>query len=120
MRAGALHFTLVVAAMLALPAAAVAQRPGLPAVPIPGDPLAGDAEEFTGHAAAPSPVKTPRVPRHPFMAPNGRSNLHNDAYMTDVYRRLVGPLGRGTSIRAGVRLGHVRHPRQDRDDLRRG
>jgi hypothetical protein len=97
MRAGALHLTLVVAAMLALPAAAAAQQPGLPVVPISGDPLAGDVEEFTGHAAAPSPVKTPRVPRHPFMAPNGRSNLHNDAYMTDVYRRLEGPLGRGTS-----------------------
>jgi len=96
MRAGALHFTLVVAA-LALPAAAAAQQPGLPVVPVPGDPLARDVEEFTGHAATPRPVKAPRVPRHPFMAPNGRSNLHNDAYMTDVYRRLEGPLGRGTT-----------------------
>lgn len=26
-----------------------------------------------------------KVPSHPFMAPNGRSNLHNDPYMTDAY-----------------------------------
>jgi hypothetical protein len=24
-------------------------------------------------------------PQHPYLAPNGRSNVHNDAYMTDVY-----------------------------------
>lgn len=25
------------------------------------------------------------APSHPYMAPNGKSNIHNDAYMTDVY-----------------------------------
>ncbi len=31
------------------------------------------------------------VPQHPFLAPNGRSNTHNDAYMTDTYET-SGPL----------------------------
>jgi hypothetical protein len=97
MRAGALHLMLVLAAALAAPAAAVAQQPGVPVLPITGDPVAGNVAQFSGHAATPRRVKAPRVPRHPFMAPNGRSNLHNDAYMTDVYRDLAGPLGRGTT-----------------------
>ena len=33
------------------------------------------------------------MPRHPFMAANGRSNLHNDAYQTDTYT-WAGPRGR--------------------------
>ncbi|RME21037.1 MAG: hypothetical protein D6806_15395, partial [Deltaproteobacteria bacterium] len=27
------------------------------------------------------------IPQHPHMAPNGRSNMHDDAYMTDTYER---------------------------------
>ncbi|MBN1771317.1 MAG: hypothetical protein JXB32_08660, partial [Deltaproteobacteria bacterium] len=32
------------------------------------------------------------VPQHPFLAPNGRSNMHDDAYMTDTYET-PGPSG---------------------------
>ena len=39
----------------------------------------------------PSPATLP--PRHPFMAPNGRSNIHDDAYMSGAYE-FPGPLGR--------------------------
>ncbi|MEA2401143.1 MAG: hypothetical protein QOK00_1546 [Thermoleophilaceae bacterium] len=52
---------------------------------------------FTGHKAKPHPVPAPRVPRHPFMAPNGRNAVHNDAYQTDTYRN-SGPLG-GSNMR---------------------
>ena len=57
------------------------------------------------------------------MAANGRSNLHNDAYMTDTYagRRSAGP-EHGAAVdvlRRRLRLGHVRPRRADRDDLRR-
>jgi hypothetical protein len=97
MRLRASHVGIVVAAALLAPAGAAAQQPGLPVLPIPGDPLAGGLDEFSGNAADPRPVEVPPVPRHPFMAPNGRSNLHNDAYMTDVYPTETGPLGRGTS-----------------------
>jgi hypothetical protein len=116
MRAHALELV-AVAAALALPATASAQLPGVPVMPIPGDPLATDLEQFSGHAATPRRAGAPRVPRHPFMAPNGRSNLHNDAYMTDVYRDLEGPLGRGTTTDSalfGRECGSVTFDRRDR------
>ena len=53
--------------------------------PIPQDPDA-DVPGFVGSAATLDPTAGVDVPRHPFMAPNGRSNLHNDAYQTDSYR----------------------------------
>jgi hypothetical protein len=85
----------VVAAFVVIPAGAGAQVAGLPVLPIPSDPL-GDAPRFEGEAATPNPIGgVPEPPRHPFMAPNGRSNIHNDAYMTDTYR-VSGPLGDGT------------------------
>jgi hypothetical protein len=74
---------------------AAAQTPGLPVVPILGDPLGGSVSPFEGSIAVPQPIRgVPEPPRHPFMAPNGRSNIHNDAYMTDTYR-VGGPLGDG-------------------------
>src|SRR3954469_25863334 len=47
---------------------------------------------FIGHFAHPQPVSAPRAPQNPFMAPNGRSNVHDDAYQTDTYT-WAGPLG---------------------------
>jgi hypothetical protein len=83
-----------VAALLGTAPAALAQVPGVPVTPIPGSPLAS-APEFEGGTAVAKPIKGVRKPpRHPFMAPNGRSNLHNDAYQTDAYR-FAGPLGDG-------------------------
>ncbi|HEY3192783.1 MAG TPA: hypothetical protein VGJ61_08375 [Solirubrobacterales bacterium] len=77
-------------------APAAAQDPGLPVVPIPGDPLGGSVTPFEGATAVPDPVggMTP-PPQNPFMAPNGRSNIHDDAYMTDTYA-VGGPLGDGS------------------------
>jgi hypothetical protein len=86
-----------VAALFLFPAGAGAQVTGLPVLPILGDPL-GSAPEFEGEAATPQPIAgVSEPPRHPFMAPNGRSNIHNDAYMTDVYR-VSGPLGDGEEL----------------------
>jgi hypothetical protein len=73
------------AAGLAGAPAAGAQIEGLPPIPIPSTPLADDPA-FTGRAASLDPIDAPAVPRHPFMAPNGLSNLHNDAYQSDAYR----------------------------------
>jgi hypothetical protein len=76
-----------------VPAPAAAQTAGEQPLAIP-DPFSG-APEFTGAPATLDPVQTAPVPRHPFMAANGRSNLHNDAYMSDTYRQ-PGPLGEAT------------------------
>ena len=71
--------------VLALGAPA-ARAEGVPAVPIPQNPsdLAA-VPGFTGAPAVPRAVPLPTVPQNPFMAPNGRSNLHDDAYMTNTY-----------------------------------
>jgi hypothetical protein len=62
--------------------------------PIPEGPGAGSLTEFIGSPATANPVPFDEPPRHPFMAPNGRSNLHVDGFQTDV-NSWVGPLGRG-------------------------
>jgi len=81
---------------LALPAAAAAQTPGVPPQPIGGNSTSAPA--FFGAPAVADPIEQRwRVPRHPFMAPNERSNLHNDAYQTDAYR-VSGPLGRDVQV----------------------
>src|SRR5215217_9019315 len=79
--------------LAALAAAFLAAQPATAATPIPQNQsdLSG-LQLFTGHKAKPHPLAAPRVPRHPFMAANGRNAVHNDAYQTDTYRNL-GPLG---------------------------
>jgi hypothetical protein len=74
-------------AVAALPAAALADDP------IPESDTSAPA--FLGAPATQNPVfGIAEAPRHPFMAPNQRSNLHTDAWQTDT-NRLPGPLGRG-------------------------
>lgn len=82
-------------AALALATSASAQTPGTPSSPIPsiGDEL---LEPFEGVPAPADGLRAPRTPRHPFMAPNGLSNIHSDAYQTDT-NTWAGPLGR-TSV----------------------
>jgi hypothetical protein len=76
-------------------APSAAQVPGLPVLPIPTDPLGGGVPPFEGSTASPTPVDdAPQPPQHPFMAPNGRNNIHDDPYMTDTYS-FPGPLGDG-------------------------
>src|SRR5256714_4657670 len=68
-----------------------------PAAAIPDDPIPESdtsAQAFFGAPAVQNPVfGIPEAPRHPFMAPNERSNLHTDAWQTDT-NRTPGPLGR--------------------------
>jgi hypothetical protein len=76
---------------LLLPHRVAAQ--GLPPVPIPQNPSdVAAVPGFVGSPARPKSVSSPTVPQNPFMAPNGRSNLHDDAYMTNTYL-WAGPLG---------------------------
>ena len=85
-RLPALSVLLAVLAVAA-PAAAV------PPQPIAEGPDAASLPRFSGKPATPRRVAVPDPPRHPFMAPNGRSNLHVDGYQSDVHRG-PGPLGR--------------------------
>jgi hypothetical protein len=81
------------AALFAVVAVAVLPAAAGAVTPIPQNPseLSG-LTVFSGHRAKPHPVAAPRVPRHPFMAANGRNAVHNDPYQTDTYRN-SGPLG---------------------------
>jgi hypothetical protein len=82
---------------LAVTAAIMMSAPAASAIPIPNDPQAQGVPEFKGHAAQARRLKAPQPPRHPFMAPNGKSNLHDDAFQSDVYWT-SGPLGRGMQV----------------------
>lgn len=71
--------------------------PRLAAEPIPQDPFADPVPSYVGGPATPERTRAYRVPQHPFMAPNGRSNIHDDAYQSDAYAQL-GPLGRAPEV----------------------
>jgi hypothetical protein len=87
------------AALAAIALAAALPSPALAAEPIPGDPAPGPVPEFEGAPVAPRQIPFTEPPRHPFMAPNGRSNLHVDAFQTDVHTA-PGPLGRSMEVRS--------------------
>lgn len=77
----------------AIPAAFAAN----PAIPIPSDPRDLLLKPFTGAASTAKALPLQHVPQHPYMAANGGSNLHNDAYQTDAYNR-PGPVGRNLTV----------------------
>lgn len=91
----------VIAAALGVCAASLASGLALAATPepIPNDPPDGPSRvpNFVGRVANVSPVNAPAVPRHPFMAANGVSNVHDDAYQTDTYT-YRGPIGRNLGV----------------------
>src|SRR4029077_5154636 len=62
-----------------------------PPTPIP-DIGSAPGPAFIGTPGRGGPAPARRAPRHPFMARNGRGNIHDDAYMTDTYR-WRGPIG---------------------------
>jgi hypothetical protein len=66
-------------------------------IPIPSDPRDVLLQPFTGAAVVAKPLPPQSVPQHPFMARNGRSNLHDDAYQTDAYNQ-AGPLGHNLAV----------------------
>ena len=85
----------MVAATVALAFALVAATGA--AAQIPSDPKPAEVKDFEGAAAKPRRLAAREPPRHPHMAPNGRSNLHGDAYQSDT-NWIAGPLGRDMSV----------------------
>ena len=63
------------------------------ALPIPSLPGPLLVPAYVGAAASANPIASFPVPQNPHLAPNGRSNMHDDAYATDAYAG-PGPLGR--------------------------
>ncbi len=83
----------LVAALLAAAAPWPAGAAAVAPLPIPEGPQASESPAFIGAPAQPHPVSAKLAPQHPFMAANGRSNIHDDAYMSGAYAS-PGPLGR--------------------------
>src|SRR3954465_7170806 len=79
-----------VAALMCLPAASGSATAAVPIPSLPGPLL---VPTYVGAPAAARPIASFAVPQHPHLAPNGRSNMHDDAYATDSYTG-PGPLGR--------------------------
>jgi hypothetical protein len=77
-------------ALLLTPSAAAAAGDGV-VLPVPSIPTL--AAKYVGKPATARPIDgVPVTPQNPYMAPNGRSSIHNDGWQTDVYRT-AGPLG---------------------------
>ncbi len=77
-----------------MPAAALLAAAAVVPLPVPPATL----PRFEGRPARARPFTAAAVPRHPYMAPNGRSNIHVDGFQSDA-NTVRGPLGRG-----GVRV----------------
>ncbi|MBJ7348728.1 MAG: hypothetical protein JHC87_09185, partial [Thermoleophilaceae bacterium] len=71
--------------------------------PIPGESLGIPLISFSGSSATAQRVESTLPPRHPFMAPNGQSNIHGDAWQTDSYAT-PGPLGKRMTVRSTLYL----------------
>jgi hypothetical protein len=81
---------------------AVGGTEALAATPIPSGPA---SPVFAGNWARVQPMRgVPPTPRNRFMALNGRSEIHNDAWQTDAYR-WRGPLGRMAQTRSASLSG---------------
>ncbi len=90
-----MHLRLL-AAVTAL-AVAVTTPPPAAAVPIP-DQGSDAVVTYRGHPVEAQPFRNQEfAPRHPWMAGNGRSNLHDDAYQSDA-GVAPGPLGRDPEV----------------------
>ncbi|HEX6572961.1 MAG TPA: hypothetical protein VF055_13130, partial [Steroidobacteraceae bacterium] len=72
----------------------------LAAVPI-ADPLPTTLPHYSGAPATARPMTATKAPRNPHLAPDPRSTIHNDAWMTDAYR-WGGPLGRAPRASSGA------------------
>ena len=75
-------------AACAVPASAATIANSGPATTLPS---------YSGSTWPPTPITSGAAPQNPFMAANGKSNLHNDTWMTDAYAT-GGPLGKSPVV----------------------
>jgi len=69
----------------------------VPVLPIPQQPFAQPVPDFIGEPATAHPISAKPVPEDPFLAANGRSGIHLDAYQSDTYP-FSGPLGHSPEV----------------------
>jgi hypothetical protein len=60
--------------------------------PLPSGPGRYLVPQFSGRPASAQALPPVDIPQHPFMAPNGRNNMHNDSYISDTHEP-AGPYG---------------------------
>jgi hypothetical protein len=80
--------------------AATLELPPLPTLrglPIPSLPTDLLVPTSIGGPVTAQPIDHAAIPQNPWLAPNGRSSMHNDPYSSDAYD-VPGPLGRSLSV----------------------
>src|SRR3954453_1429085 len=86
-------------AALSAAACALAAQPAVAATPIQNTGPAPSTPPYIGSPATPHPVKGVRPAwQGPFLAPNPRNSVHNDAGQTDLYTQFRGPLGKSPDV----------------------
>jgi hypothetical protein len=73
-------------------------------IPIPQINFGKPPQEFVGSPATAFPFPAAPVPQSAFMAPNGLSGVHLDAYQSDTYT-FGGPLGHSLEVTSTFRAG---------------
>lgn len=66
-------------------------------LPIPQGPGALVTPKYVGRPAITRPVTGMEIPQHPYLARNGTSSMHNDAWATDAYAG-PGPVGESPEV----------------------
>src|SRR5438105_9034216 len=69
--------------------------------PIPSVPGSLLVADFIGAPSSAAPIESFPVPQNPHLAPNGTSNMHDDAYATDSYAG-PGPTGRRITVNSAL------------------
>ncbi len=65
------------------------------------NPLPTTLPQYQGAPATPHAITATKAPQNPFLAHDPNSNIHNDTWMTDAYRRR-GPLGSSPTTFSGT------------------
>jgi len=96
----------IAAAVFAVATAAMPAAAGATVTPIQNETPLSNLPAFTGKAWTAKKLASTAVPQNPYMATNGKSNIHGDSWMTDTYTQ-SGPLGKNlvqTTNSLGVEL----------------